>query len=318
MNQFTAIFIVPAAAVLLDIFLGDPAKFPHPVRIIGKGLDLYESCARRLGVNLRWAGWAAVLIFAGAAWFTVSALARIAYLGPLLAVYFAYAGLALGCLMREAGKVASLLDSGNIPGARQALSMLVSRETAELDESAIRRTLAETVSENLNDGFTAPLFYLALFGPGGLWAYKAVSTMDSMWGYRTDRFRDLGQGGALTDDLLAWIPARITAGLLLFTGRGLGLDAVMAKSRFRADAVKMESPNAGWPMAAAAWLLQGQMGGPTVYFGKVKEKPVLGPEGRPWTRQMLRTLFELTRKTGIRTALVLIPVLGLARLLLFS
>lgn len=317
MVQLTAVFLVPATAVLLDRFLGDPAGFPHPVRIIGKGLDLYESIVRRLGVNLRAAGWAAVVLFSGLAWFAVSAFTHISYLGPMLAVYFAYAGLALGCLMREAKKVTAFLDSGDISEARRALSMLVSRETAELDESDIRRTLAETVSENLNDGFTAPLFYLALFGPGGMWAYKAVSTMDSMWGYRTDRFRDLGQGGALTDDILAWIPARITAFLLLFTGGRLGLNAAMAKSRFRADAVKMESPNAGWPMAATAWLLEGQMGGPTVYFGKVKEKPVLGPEGRPWTREMLRTLFALTRKTGTRTALVLIPALGLIRLLFF-
>ncbi|WP_319584847.1 adenosylcobinamide-phosphate synthase CbiB [uncultured Pseudodesulfovibrio sp.] len=315
MEHPAAVFLIPALAVILDRLLGDPASWPHPVRLIGKGLDLFEAAVRRLGVNLRLAGWGAVLIFAWAAWFIVGELTAIRYLGPILAVYFAYAGLAMGCLLKEARQVARLLDSGDLPGARTALSMLVSRETAGLDAPDIRRTLAETVSENLNDGFTAPLFYLALFGPSGLWAYKTVSTMDSMWGYRTDRYIDLGQGAAKTDDVLAWIPARLTAFFLFIVGRRLGLKAATARGRYRDDARKMESPNAGYPMAAAAWLLEAQMGGPTVYFGKIKDKPVLGPVGATWDRAKLRKLFRLTAMAGVLAALVLIPVLGLIRLL---
>jgi adenosylcobinamide-phosphate synthase len=315
MEHPAAVFLIPALAVVLDRILGDPAGWPHPVRFIGKGLDLFEAAARRTGVNLRLAGWGAVLLFAWAAWFVVAEFSSIPYLGPLLAVYFAYAGLALGCLLKDARRVAELLDSGDLTGARTALSMLVSRETAELDAPAIRRTLAETVSENLNDGFTAPLFYLALLGPGGLWAYKAVSTMDSMWGYRTDRYIDLGQGAAKTDDVLAWIPARLTAFFLFIAGKRLGLKAATARGRYRDDARKMESPNAGWPMAASAWLMEAQMGGPTVYFGKVKDKPVLGPEGTWWDGAKLHKLFRLAAKTGTLAAWVLIPVLGLIRLL---
>lgn len=316
MEHPLGVFIIPALAVILDAWLGDPAAWPHPVRLIGKGLDLYESAARKIDINLRLAGWLAVLLFAWAAWFIVTKLTAIPYLGPLLAVYFAYAGLALGCLLRDARKVVERLDAGDLPGARTALSMLVSRETAGLDASAIRRSLAETVSENLNDGFTAPLFYLALFGPGGMWAYKTVSTMDSMWGYRTDRYIALGQGGARTDDLLAWLPARLTALFLFVAARRLGLKSTMARARFRADARKMESPNAGWPMAAAAWLMEGRMGGPTIYFGKVKDKPVLGPEGTSWDRAKLHRLFRLVRGTGTLAACALIPLLGLVRLAL--
>jgi adenosylcobinamide-phosphate synthase len=315
MEHSVAIFLIPALAVILDRLIGDPVNWPHPVRFIGRGLDLFEAAIRRTGVDLRLAGWGAVLLFALGAWFIVARLTAIPYLGWLLAVYFAYAGLALGCLLKDARKVADLIDSGDLPGARQALSMLVSRETAALDAPAIRRTLAETVSENLNDGFTAPLFYLALFGPGGLWAYKAVSTMDSMWGYRTDRYIQLGQGAAKTDDVLAWIPARLTAFFLFIVGKRLGLKAATARGRYRDDARKMESPNAGYPMAAAAWLLEAQMGGPTVYFGKIKDKPVLGPAGAVWDRAKLFKLFRLTAKTGVLAALVLIPVLGLIRLL---
>jgi adenosylcobinamide-phosphate synthase len=315
MEHPAAVFLIPALAVVLDRLVGDPVNWPHPVRLIGRGLDLFEAATRRLGVNLRLAGWGAVVLFAGGAWFAVAELMSIRYLGPLLAVYFAYAGLALGCLLKDARRVAELLDSGDLPGARTALSMLVSRETTGLDAPDIRRTLAETVSENLNDGFTAPLFYLALLGPGGLWAYKAVSTMDSMWGYRTARYIHLGQGAARTDDVLAWIPARLTAFFLFIAGKRLGLKAATARGRYREDARKMESPNAGYPMAAAAWLLEGRMGGPTVYFGKVKDKPVLGPEGTWWDGAKLHKLFRLAGKTGTLAACVLIPVLGLIRLL---
>ena len=313
MEHFFAVFLLPALAVVLDRLVGDPAGWPHPVRLIGMGLDLFEAAARKARLNLRFAGWGAVLLFAWGAWFLVTKLTAIPYLGPVLAVYFAYAGLALGCLLREAREVAQRLDAGDLPGARAALAMLVSRETDALDEADIRRTLAETVSENLNDGFTAPLFYLALFGPGGMWAYKAVSTMDSMWGYRTDRYIRLGQSAAMTDDVLAWIPARLTAFFLFVAGRRLGLKAATARGRFREDARKMESPNAGWPMAATAWLLEGRMGGPTVYFGKVKDKPVLGPADKTWSRPMLGKLLVLVRKTGALAAWTLIPVLGLIR-----
>jgi adenosylcobinamide-phosphate synthase len=313
MEQFAFLFIVPAAAVILDALFGDPKNLPHPVRCIGQALDLYESSARRVGINLRAAGWAAVILLPVAAWSLAEFLMAIPYLGVFIAIYLAYAGLALGCLAREAYKVASLLDTGDLPGARAALSMLVSRDTSTLDPNDVRRTLAETVSENLNDGFVAPMFYLALLGPGGMWAYKVVSTMDSMWGYRTDRFRDLGRGAAKTDDLLAWIPARITARLLIFVGRRRGLNHDAAKTHHARDAVTMESPNAGWPMAAAAWLVGGQMGGRAVYFDEVKDKPVLGPIDAIWDKAMVRSLIRLCKSTGHLAAWIFIAVLGCLR-----
>ncbi|MBG0789538.1 MAG: cobalamin biosynthesis protein CobD [Desulfovibrionaceae bacterium] len=313
MESCIAIFLVPAIAVILDGLVGDPVSWPHPVRFIGKGLDLYEAAARRVRINLRAAGWAAVCLFTTAAWGAVECLTAIPYVGWVFAVYFAYAGLALGCLLKDARRVAGLLDTGNIGEARHQLSMLVSRDTENLDAPALRRTLAETVSENLNDGFVAPLFYLALFGPGGMWAYKTVSTMDSMWGYRNERYRDLGRGAARTDDFLAWIPARLTARLMLFVGKRLGLDYAAAKANHADDAARMESPNAGWPMATAAWLVGGQMGGPAVYFGRPKQKPVLGPEGKEWDKKKLRVLIRLCDSTGTRAAWLLIPALGLVR-----
>ncbi len=310
MESYVFAFAVPAVAMILDSLFGDPHNLPHPVRFIGQGLDLFETIARKVTLDLRIAGWAAVVLFVVGTWSVAELLMAIPYLGILIAIYLAYAGLALGCLVKDARKVASLLDSGDLPGARNALAMLVSRDTEELDPAGVRRTLAETVSENLNDGFVAPMFYLTIFGPGGLWAYKAVSTMDSMWGYRTDRYMNLGYAAAKTDDWLAFIPARLTAWALLAVGWARGLNFREANAHFAKDARKMESPNAGWPMAAAAWLMNGQMGGRAVYFGKKKDKPVLGPKGRPWDRDMIRTLIFLCKSAGHRVGWIFILTLG--------
>lgn len=310
MESIVFAFVVPVIAVILDALFGDPKSFPHPVRYIGKGLDLYEASARKVGISLRSAGWAAVLLFTAAVWGIAEFFMAIPYIGVLVAIYLAYSGLALGCLIRDTRKVASLLDTGDLPGARLALSMLVSRDTSALDPNQIRSSLAETVSENLNDGFVAPMFYLAIFGPGGLWAYKTVSTMDSMWGYKTKEYKELGYAAAKTDDWLAFIPARITAWLLLLVGKRQGLDYEAAKAHFVTDAEKMESPNAGWPMAAAAWLFGGQMGGRFVYFDEVKEKPDLGPEGNIWDKHMIRSLISLCNSTGQYAAWIFIAALG--------
>ncbi len=310
MESLIFAFVVPVAAVILDSLFGDPQSLPHPVRYIGQGLDLFEASARKVKISLRAAGWTAVILFSVGAWSITEFFMAIPYLGVIFAIYFAYAGLALGCLVRDSRRVASLLDTGDLPAARETLSMLVSRDTSKLDPNGVRQTLAETVSENLNDGFVAPMFYLAIFGPGGMWAYKAVSTMDSMWGYKTEQYKDLGYAAAKTDDVLAFIPARITAWALLLIGKQRGLNYADAKIIFAADAAKMESPNAGWPMAAAAWLFGGQMGGSTVYFGRVKAKPILGPSGKVWDKKMIQSLIELSKKGGHSLAWLLILCLG--------
>jgi adenosylcobinamide-phosphate synthase len=128
--------------------------------------------------------------------------------------------------------------------------------------------------------------------------------MDSMWGYKTERFRELGWAAARADDLLAYLPARLSAGLLLCVGALLGLNSREALARFRADAATMDSPNAGWPMAASAWLLQGTMGGAATYFGEVKMKPVLGPEGNIWNVEKLEKLFRLVLFSGFASVLL--------------
>ncbi len=288
------VFSLPVLATIVDLFLGDPQRLPHPVRLIGRVLDWLEPRARAWSMNLRLSGLICVLLVAGASALIVHLLGEIHLAGMLIAAYFAYAGLALGQLQDEGRDAMDLIEEGRLEEAREAIAMLVTRDTSAMDAPELRRTLAETVSENLNDGFFAPLFYLILGGPALMWAYKAVSTMDSMWGYKTERFADLGRAAAKADDLLAWIPARLTALFLILSGAVLRMPWREARANLRADAVKMDSPNAGWPMAACAWLCQGSMGGPAVYFGEAKWKPELGPQSQEWTLEKLKKLFRLT------------------------
>lgn len=297
---------VPPLALLLDLWLSDPRGLPHPVCGVGRMLRRAEAVARRhadglpegeRSAALRRAGVLAVVAVAGgvalAVWGLVNLPVLAPWLGALMAVYFAWAGLALGSLLREGRRTLHAIEHGTLDEARAAVSMLVSRDTAALDRPDLRRALAETLAENFNDGFVAPFFWLLLGGPAGLWAYKAVSTMDSMWGYRTEEWRDLGRACARLDDVLAWLPARLAAFFLWLsaplvltdkgTDKGAGGGPGVERGGWRGfgpmarDARSMESPNAGWPMSAAAWLHGATMGGPTPYFGVVKHKPLLGP-----------------------------------------
>lgn len=307
------LFSLPFLAFLLDLLLGDPRRLPHPVRLIGFWLDWLEPRARRLGMPLKLAGLLCVAVTAGASCFAVQWLCSIKYFGLILLLYFAYAGLALGGLLSSARAALELIQNDDrLDEARQAVGMLVSRSTAQMDAQALRRTLAETVSENFCDAFVAPMFYLVLGGPALMWAYKAVSTMDSMWGYKTDRFRELGWAAARADDVLAYVPARVSALLLLGVGALLGLDWRMALARLRSDAAQMDSPNAGWPMAACAWLVHGSMGGPVIYFGEMKLKPILGPEGQPWTLDKIKKLSRLVLFSGFAGVVLLQSAMVLA------
>ncbi len=287
------LFSLPFLAFIVDLLLGDPERLPHPVRLIGRFLDWLEAHARHWVLGLKGSGILCVLLTTGLTWAVVEFLTELRFIGLLFGLYFAYAGLALGELIDEGRDALEYLEEGDLEQAREIIAGLVSRDTADLDEAGLRRTLAETMSENLCDGFTAPLFYLILGGPALMWAYKAVSTMDSMWGYKTERFRDLGWAAARADDILAYIPARLTALFLLAAGAVLRLPWREAARHIPAEARTMDSPNAGWPMSTCAWLLEGSMGGPAVYFGEPKMKPELGPRGQEWSLEKLKKLFRL-------------------------
>ncbi len=277
------------AALVLDLILGDPQRFPHPVRGIGWGIDRLERFSRPLAASprqLKWAGVALTIVVVFATWLiTRAVLGLAAELSSVVwwcvAVFIGYTTLALKALYRESWLVVEAVRQNDVGLARTMLSRIVSRDTSRLDREGILRAVIETMSENLSDGVIAPLFYLALGGPALAMAYKAASTIDSMIGYKNERYRDFGWFGARLDDVANYIPARITALSLVAAAAVLRLDYRSAWRVWRRDARKHDSPNAGHPEAAMAGALHVRLGGPSVYFGKIKEKPVLGDGTEP-------------------------------------
>jgi len=305
--------LLPLLAVLLDFCFRDAEPWPHPVRLVGWLLDHLEEQARnQKRISLYRAGWISLfllcLITGTIAWIAIS----IPFLGLILAVYLAYSGLSLAGLLAEVKHISGLVDAGRESEAKTALGLLVSRDTSLLDRDGIYRTLAETVSENLNDGFVAPMFYLLLGGPVLLWIYKAVSTMDSMWGYQTPEWGELGYAGAKTEDVLSAIPARITYVLAVIAAFILRLSWRNVFLRSPGQARRMESPNAGWPMAACAWAVGARMGGEAVYFGQLRQKPSLGPDEGEWTKKAIQSLFRLSLIIGLVWTVLGVAVLWMA------
>lgn len=315
-----ALWWLPLAALALDLIIGDPPRLPHPVRGIAWLANRLEKLLRpRLeALDAGAAGTALVLAASGGVAYGIVLLPKAAALAAWL--YLTFAGLALGQLLREGKKALRLLeaadteatakkDGGNAPAldaARAAVQQLVSRDVSQSDSPTLAKTLAETLSENLNDAFVAPFFWLMLGGPVGLWLYKAASTLDSMWGYPHEPWTRFGRVAAKLDDVLAFVPARLTVLFLRLSaplcgarGKWPGWSAVAGQAR------SMASPNAGWPMAACAWMHAAPMGGAAVYAGVVKQKPLLGPSEGSWDTSTLTRLLRHVRAAGLLAALLL-------------
>ena len=275
-------------AVLADALLGDPPAWPHLVRYMGRAIEGLEQWLRRRyfsPAELRLAGVILVALVVGGSWLLAWVALGLAFglwkvLGLILASLLAFQCLAAGQLWREARAVAAPLGAGDLDQARQRLALIVGRDTAALNEQDVARALIETMAENLNDGVVAPLFYLALGGAPLAVAYKAINTLDSMVGYRNQRYADLGWAAARLDDLAGFIPARLTAWLLAAACPLLGLSAGQAWRTARRDHGQHKSPNSGWPEAAAAGALGVGLGGPNYYGGQLVDKPWINPQGR--------------------------------------
>lgn len=261
-----------AAGVSLDLVLGDPRWLPHPVRAIGWLIARQDASYPRT----RLAGVALWLITVGTAAAVVAATLR---LSPYIAVYWIYSFVAIRDLDRHAMAVIHALP--DLPAARERLSWIVGRDTAHLDEPEIVRATVETVAENLSDGIVAPLFYLALGGPAAMAAYKATNTLDSMVGYRDQRYREFGWFPARADDWANWIPARLTAALVWLVCVLPGFDLARSIRVTLRDGASQPSPNAGYPEAAVAGALGVQLGGLNYYRGVASEKARLGDAVRP-------------------------------------
>lgn len=283
------VFIIPAA-VILDWLLGDPRWLPHPVVGIGRLISLLEPRLRRLVRSELFGGGVLLLLTVGitacAAWLAVAgAYAVSRYAGLALSIVLSWSCLAARSLHGESGLVAGALEVGDLPEARRMLGRIVGRDTDRLEEPEIWRGGVETVAENASDGVIAPLLFLMLGGPVLGLAYKSVNTLDSMVGYKNDRYLLFGRASARFDDLLNFIPARLTGLLMILAAPLVGLSMDGARRIMLRDGRNHASPNSGVPEAAAAGALGVQLGGTNFYFGKPVEKSTIGDPYRPLDRR---------------------------------
>ncbi len=300
-------------AYLLDAVVGDPPGFPHPVRLIGSIVEFLDKGARKYFLNpssLRLAGAVIVIMVAGGSWVIVAILLAVAHhLHPtvelVLQTYIFFTVLAGGDLRRHVLRVDHNLREDKLEQARSSVALLVSRDTSRLNEKGVSRAALESLFENSADGLVAPLFYAAIGGPALAMLFKAVSTMDSMLGYKSEKYIDLGFFAARSDDLLSYIPARLTALFILAAGLTRGT-LRCGWQVLKQDRRKHDSPNSAWPEAAAAGVLGLHFGGSDYYSGEVKERLLINAAGRePEAVDIVRGL-ALFRDTSILAFTVLL------------
>ena len=301
---------------LLDLLLGDPMWMPHPVVWFGKMISLGEKHLNK-GKHRQWKGallslflvifvfvatwgilvltsWTLSLPITGEGWGEGLLLA----LSSLL-IFWCLAGTTL---IREVRQTFLAVDRSLEEGRKQ-VARIVGRDTSELSAQEIRTAALETLAENLSDGVIAPLFWLAIAGVPGMLTYKMVNTLDSMIGYKTDRYKDFGCFAARMDDVANYIPARITAFLMVLASGRLSLLKFVAKY-----GSKHASPNSGYPEAALAGILNCRFGGPHTYFGQLFDKPFIGENDRPLTTKDMRIAIRINRTAECIAILMVILV----------
>lgn len=317
----------------LDAVLGDPPGWPHPVRLIGKQIDFEEGILRThvLG-ELENAGsvWpldrekterlcgyiltADVTLLAPiATWALLRVCNRFS---PWLALgvesVLCYQLLAARSLRDESMKVHDKLVAGDLPGARKACGMIVGRDTEVLDEEEVAKAAVETVAENTSDGVIAPLLFMGLGGAPGAMMYKAANTLDSMIGYKNERYLNMGRAAAKLDDVLNFVPARVSGALMCVAAGIAGFDAKRAWATFKRDRLNHTSPNSAHTEAACAGALGVQLGGGHLYFGEYVEKPTIGDATRavePADIERANKLMYVTAVLGLGVA----TLIGLTR-----
>ena len=282
---------------VLDLFAGDPARLPHPVVWFGKAI---AACEHRLNKGrrrmLKGALTSVTLVLAtfAATYFLRRQLCLVSDLLCMVVdailIFYCLAGTTL---IREVRQVFLAVDR-SLEAGRTQVARIVGRDTSELSAQEVRTAALETLAENLSDGVIAPLFWLALLGVPGMLAYKMVNTLDSMIGYKTERYRDFGCWAAHIDDVANYIPARLTAFLMVIaTGRLSLWRFVWRNGRRHA------SPNSGYPEAALAGILDCRFGGPHYYFGQLFDKPYIGENDRQLTTADMKTAVRVNRAAEV-------------------
>lgn len=302
--------IAVCIGVVLDFILGDPHTPYHPVCLIGNLISSLEKHFRKTfpksqqGELVGGFGLAICVILI--ATLIPACLIGIAYrihpyLGIAVEAFLAYTMMATKSLKDESKKVKIALEKDGLEEGRKAVSMIVGRDTNVLDEKGVIKATVETIAENFSDGVIAPLFYMILFGAVGGYMYKAVNTMDSMLGYKNEKYLYFGRAAAKLDDVFNFIPARISAFLLLLASLFLKLDTRHGYQMFKRDRYNHASPNSAQTEAVAAGVLNVQLAGPAWYFGTYYDKKTIGDDIRP---------IELEDITRMHKLMYLATILG--------
>lgn len=283
-------FIALALGFLLDLLLGDPLSLPHPIRGFGRLIEGLEKPLRRQageekGKLLRNGCLLTILVpllVTGAAFFVLFIFYRLSpWAGLAAETVMCYQMLAARGLKTESMKVYAALSADDVEGARQAVSMIVGRDTQKLDAAGIARAAVETVAENTADGSIAPMLYMAIGGAALGFFYKAVNTMDSMIGYKNEKYLYFGRAAARLDDFCNYLPSRLAALLMLAAGFFTGMDYKRGWRVWRRDNRNHASPNSAQTESAAAGCLNIRLAGDAWYFGRLYEKPYIGDDIRP-------------------------------------
>ena len=303
---------------LLDLVLGDPSWLPHPVVAFGKMISFGEHRLNK-GRHRRLKGAILAVTLILIVFFAAFFLRRLLNLPSLsregaavgllifdtLVVFFCLAGTTL---IREVRAVFVAVDRSLEEGRRQ-VARIVGRDTSELSAQEVRTAALETLAENLSDGVVAPLFWFALLGTPGMLAYKMVNTLDSMIGYRTERYRRFGTVAARIDDVANFVPARLTALLMILSSFLLPRSSFLAPRSSLLTFVRHygrnhASPNSGWPEAALAGILNCRFGGPHYYFGELFDKPYIGENDRPLTTADMKRAVRVNRTAEVLMVLL--------------
>ncbi len=280
MNWITPWYILPAALVL-DMILGDPRWLPHPVRWMGRAIDLFEPEFRKLSSNHIMAGGFFAIFLISGTWLLTFAVVRLAgsvapWVGMLVQVILIYYCLSARSLEKAAMDVARSLGRKDLTRARQQVAMIVGRDVQALDAGGVARATFETVAENLVDGVISPLFFAALGGAPLAMAYKMINTLDSMVGYKNEAYMAFGKVSARIDDVANFVPARLSVFVIGFAAQLLaGNGRFTVKTAWR-EGARHSSPNAGYSEAAFAGALGVKLGGPNYYHGHLVGKPYIG------------------------------------------
>ena len=301
-------------SILVWIF-GDPYHFPHMIRLMGNMISGLEKRLRKLFPEKpRFAGICLTLIMC-LFWIIMPGLLfhiTGRYLGLtarfILESFFCYQLLAAKSLCVESMKVCKELKKGDTEGARTAVTMIVGRDTQSLTEEGVTKAAVETVAENASDGVIAPMFYMAIGGVWLMFLYKGINTMDSMLGYKNDKYLYFGRCAAKLDDVANYIPARLSGWLMVAASAFVKMDVKNAAKIYRRDRRNHASPNSAQTEAAMAGALEVQLAGNAYYFGKLYEKPTIGDGIRPVEVEDIRRSNRLLYATAILGAVIFILI----------